>query len=125
MVTPGAHGGVSKAFVWSGTDGSAGRPAEALARVGCGADVPGCPGGSHQLHIDALIALVCARRALPVAAAGRQQAMAVSVLACERVLAAMDGRPAGWLEEQGGSGSAGRAQRRGLHSVHPKWSCDR
>src|SRR6266568_3482839 len=102
MVTPGAHGGVSKAFVWSGTDGSAGRPAEALARVGCGADVPGCPGGSHQLHIDALIALVCARRALPVAAAGRQQAMAVSVLACERVLAAMDG-PSGGL-----AGGAGR-----------------
>src|SRR6266702_4658771 len=79
MVTPGAHGGVSKAFVWSGTDGSAGRPAEALARVGCGADVPGCPGGSHQLHIDALIALVCAR-----------------------VLAAMDG-PSGGL-----AGGAGR-----------------
>jgi hypothetical protein len=26
--------------------------------------------------------------------------MAVSVLTCERVLAALDGRPAGWLEEQ-------------------------
>jgi hypothetical protein len=25
--------------------------------------------------------------------------MAVSVLACERVLAHMDGRPAGWLDE--------------------------
>src|ERR671935_176890 len=34
------------------------------------------------------------------AAAERQQTMAVSVLACERVLAALDGRPAGWLEEQ-------------------------
>ena len=43
---------------------------------------------------------MCARRALPVAAAERQQAMAVSVLACERVLAGLDGRPAGWLEEQ-------------------------
>jgi len=54
----------------------------------------------EDLHIDAGIALVCARRALPVAAAGRQQTMAVAVLACERVLAALDGRPAGWLEEQ-------------------------
>jgi hypothetical protein len=53
-----------------------------------------------DLHIDVRIALVCARRALPVAAAERQQTMAVSVLACERVLAALDGRPAGWLEEQ-------------------------
>jgi len=53
-----------------------------------------------DLHIDVRIALVCARRALPVAAAERQQTMAVSVLACERVLAAMDGRPAGRLEEQ-------------------------
>lgn len=54
----------------------------------------------EDLHIDAQIALVCARRALPVAAAERQQAMAVAVLACERVLAALDGRPAGWLQEQ-------------------------
>jgi hypothetical protein len=53
----------------------------------------------EDLHIDALIALACARRALPVAAAERQQAMAVSVLACERVLAALDGRPTGQLEE--------------------------
>ena len=54
----------------------------------------------EDLHIDARIALMCARRALPVAAAERQQTMAVSVLACERVLAGLDGRPAGWLEEQ-------------------------
>lgn len=54
----------------------------------------------EDLHIDARIALACARRALPVAAAGRQQAMAVSVLACERVLATLDGRPAGRLEEE-------------------------
>jgi hypothetical protein len=52
-----------------------------------------------DLHLDARIALDCARMALPVVAAGRQQVMAVSVLACERVLAALDGRPAGWLEE--------------------------
>jgi hypothetical protein len=53
-----------------------------------------------DLHIDARIALACAQRALPVAAAERQQTMAVSVLACERVLTALDGRPAGRLEEQ-------------------------
>lgn len=53
-----------------------------------------------DLHLDARIALGCARTALPVVAAERQQVMAVSVLACERVLAALDGRPAGWLEEQ-------------------------
>jgi len=54
----------------------------------------------EDLHIDARIALGCARMALPVAAAERQQTIAVSVLACERVLAALDGRPAGRLEEQ-------------------------
>ena len=52
-----------------------------------------------DLHIDARIALVCAQLALPVVAAGRQQVLAVSVLACERVLGALDGRPAGWLTE--------------------------
>jgi hypothetical protein len=51
----------------------------------------------EDLHIDARIALLCARTALPVVAAGQQQVMAVSVLACERVLAALDGRPDGWL----------------------------
>jgi hypothetical protein len=50
-------------------------------------------------HLDARIALRCARMALPVVSAERQRIMAVSVLACERVLAALDGRPAGWLEE--------------------------
>jgi hypothetical protein len=53
-----------------------------------------------DLHIDARIALLCARMALPVVAAPRQQVMAVSVLACERVLAGLDGRPAGWLDQQ-------------------------
>jgi hypothetical protein len=52
-----------------------------------------------DLHIDARIALLCARMALPVVAAARQQVMAVSVLACERVLAGLDGRPVGWLDE--------------------------
>jgi hypothetical protein len=53
-----------------------------------------------DLHLDARIALACARTALPVVAAARQQIMAVSVLACERVLADLDGRPADWLEER-------------------------
>src|SRR5215472_4270366 len=50
-------------------------------------------------HIDVRIALLSARTALPVAAAVCQQVMAVSVLACARVLAALDGRPADWLDE--------------------------
>jgi hypothetical protein len=52
-----------------------------------------------DLHIDALVAQVCARMALPVVAAGRQQVLAVSVLVCERVLGDLDGRPVGWLTE--------------------------
>jgi len=59
--------------------------------------VIGLTGG--DLHIDARIALLCARMALPVVAAPRQRVMAVSVLACESVLADLDGRPAGWLDE--------------------------
>ena len=52
-----------------------------------------------QLRIDARIALACARLALPVVAAGRQRVLAVSVLVGERVLAGLDGRPAGGLTE--------------------------
>ena len=53
-------------------------------------------------HLDARIALACARMALPVVAASRQQIMAVSVLACERVLADLDGgRPARWRSRAG------------------------
>jgi hypothetical protein len=51
-------------------------------------------------HIDAEIALGSARLALPVVAADRQGVMAVSVLACERVLAGLDGRPPGSVAEQ-------------------------
>src|SRR5919197_2233149 len=54
----------------------------------------------EDLHIDARIALRSATTALPVVAAERQRVMAVSVLACDRVLAELDGRPAGRLEEQ-------------------------
>ena len=53
-----------------------------------------------DLHLDARIALGCARTALPVVAAGRQQIMAVAVMACERVLARLDGRPPDELEER-------------------------
>jgi hypothetical protein len=53
-----------------------------------------------DLHIDARIALGSATMALPVVAAGRQRVMAVSVLTCERVLAELDGRAVGSLEEQ-------------------------
>jgi hypothetical protein len=54
----------------------------------------------EDLHIDARIALESATVALPVVAAERQRVMAVSVLTCERVLAELDARAAGSLEEQ-------------------------
>jgi hypothetical protein len=59
-----------------------------------------------DLRIDARIALRSATMALPVVAAESQRVMAVSVLACERVLADLDGRPAGALEEQSRSALA-------------------
>lgn len=60
-----------------------------------------------DLRIDAQIALSCARMALPVVAAGRQQVLAVSVLVGERVLAGLDGRPAGCLTEPSRAALAG------------------
>jgi hypothetical protein len=54
---------------------------------------------SDDLHVDALIALRCATTALPVAAAERQNVLAVSVLACDRMLATLDGRPVDQLTE--------------------------
>ena len=53
---------------------------------------------SDDLRMDARIALRAATTALPVVAVGRQHALAVAVLACERMLAELDGRPAGQLE---------------------------
>jgi hypothetical protein len=50
-------------------------------------------------RIDARIALGAATMALPVVAADRQGVMAVSVLACDRALAGLDGRPVGTLDE--------------------------
>jgi hypothetical protein len=60
----------------------------------------------EDLHIDARIALGSARMALPVVAADCQRVMAISVLSCERVLAELDGRPVGSLEEQSRSALA-------------------
>src|SRR6266550_704294 len=49
---------------------------------------------SDDLHVDARIALRSAAIALPVAAAERQRVLAVAILACDRILAGLDGRPA-------------------------------
>jgi hypothetical protein len=49
---------------------------------------------------DARIALCCATAALPIASAKRQNVMAVSVLAAERALAALDGREPGDLDSR-------------------------
>jgi hypothetical protein len=61
----------------------------------------------EDLHIDARIALGSATMALPVVAAGRQRVLAVSVLTCDRVLAELDGRAPGSLEEQSRRALAG------------------
>ena len=45
---------------------------------------------SDDLRVDASIALLAARTALPVVAAERQRVMAVGVLSCERTLADLD-----------------------------------
>jgi uncharacterized protein (DUF2384 family) len=55
---------------------------------------------SDDLRVDAHIALRCARAALPVAAAERQLALAVSVLAAEEMLARLGGLPAGTLSDE-------------------------
>ncbi|MFI7638038.1 hypothetical protein [Nonomuraea sp. NPDC049400] len=54
---------------------------------------------SDDLRVDAQIALRCATTALPVAAAERQLALAVSVLAAEEMRARLDGAPSGRLSE--------------------------
>jgi hypothetical protein len=51
-------------------------------------------------HADAWIALRAATTALPIVAAERQRVMAVSTLACDRVLADLDERPVDRLEER-------------------------
>lgn len=53
---------------------------------------------SDDLRIDARIAHRCATAALPIASAERQNALAVSVLTADCVLAGLDGRLVGELE---------------------------
>ena len=53
---------------------------------------------SDDLRMDARIALRCACSALPVASEERQNALAVSILTADRVLAELDGRPVEDLE---------------------------
>lgn len=50
---------------------------------------------SDDLRVDAHIALLAARTALPIVSAERQRVMAVGVLTCERTLAHLDGDPDG------------------------------
>jgi hypothetical protein len=54
---------------------------------------------SDDLHVDARVALRCATTAMPFVSAERQHVMAVAVLAADQVLAGLDGRPVGKLEE--------------------------
>jgi hypothetical protein len=55
---------------------------------------------SDDPHVDVRIALRCATTALPVAPAESQRVMAVSVLTCNRVLAALDGQPRDTLDQR-------------------------
>lgn len=48
---------------------------------------------SDDPAVDARLALLCATTALPVVAEERQRVMAVAALACEQVLARLEGRP--------------------------------
>jgi hypothetical protein len=52
-----------------------------------------------DLHVDARIAQRAATMALPVVGAERQNVLAVSVLACDRILAELDGRSPSQLEQ--------------------------
>ncbi len=55
---------------------------------------------SDDVRVDLLITLRAGLSALPVVAEERQRAMAVTVLTTNRLLAQMDGKPAGHLDEQ-------------------------
>src|SRR5262249_62418615 len=59
-----------------------------------------------DLHLDARIALDCARTALPVVAASRQQIMAAAVLSGERGLVG----PGAWRARMRGGGGRRRAR---------------
>ncbi|HEY3086676.1 MAG TPA: hypothetical protein VGJ59_01260 [Jatrophihabitantaceae bacterium] len=60
----------------------------------------------EDLRIDLAISLRAARTALPVAAAERQQIMAVAVLTCERLRAEVDGCPGAPLSQESGDALA-------------------
>jgi len=55
---------------------------------------------SEDLHVDAAIALRSALTALPIASAPRQHVLATAVVACERVVAELDGRERDSLSPQ-------------------------
>lgn len=55
---------------------------------------------TEDLRLDAGIALICARAAVPVVAAERQNIMAVGIITAERVLARLDGRDPGQLSDK-------------------------
>jgi hypothetical protein len=55
---------------------------------------------SDDIRVDAAIALACAQAALPVASMDRQQALAVSILASERLLDDVDDRPRGTISDE-------------------------
>lgn len=55
---------------------------------------------SDDPRLDARIALRCSQVALPIAAQERQNVLAVGLLTADAVLARLDGRPAGTLEEE-------------------------
>src|SRR5665647_74646 len=55
---------------------------------------------SDDLHVDAAIALRSALAALPIAAEPRQHVLATAVIACERLLADLDGRDPDSLSPQ-------------------------
>lgn len=54
---------------------------------------------SDDPRVEAAITLRAATTALPIVAAERQRVLAVSVLTTERILAELDGRPAGTLQD--------------------------
>jgi hypothetical protein len=60
-----------------------------------------------DLRVDARIALHCAITALPVVSAERQRVLAVGILAADRVLAELDGRPPGRMEPESARALAG------------------
>lgn len=65
---------------------------------------------SNDLHVDVRIALASATIALPVASEERQHVLALGILACERMLDELDGRPEGTLQESSRKALAGAPQ---------------